>query len=282
MLRLIDPHLHFFDLEQGDYHWLAEDQLPSWPEKNKLQRNYAAEDLQLAEGMALAGFVHIEAGFDNQQPWREIEWLENQISTPFRSIAYLDITQADCTADLQRLQKFNSVCGIRYILDDRAAELLSAAEVKQNLVVLADAGLIFETQFSIADNAAVSALSLLMADLPQLKVVINHCGMPAALNEQWMQGIMQLAQYPECHIKCSGWEMFSNGPEWSVEEVKPLISFAVRMFGLTRVMLASNFPVSEMGCSYAELWQRYEAMNWKGFERDMLFEQNARRIYGIA
>lgn len=280
MNTIIDPHVHLFNLEEGHYFWLKPDQAPDWPNKQKINRTYLESDLDLGERAQIAGFVHIEAGFDNDFPEREIEWLEKHCNKPFRSIAYTDLSSEDAEEQLDKLRAYSSVVGIRHILDGQASELLSDPHFKNNLALLAEHGLIFEAQLPLSDAAAVHQLSLIMTDLPSLKVVINHCGLPVQLDEAWMNSIIRLAHHSECYIKCSGWEMFSR--DWTCEVVKPLISFAIRQFGLTRVMLASNFPVCELSANYGEVWQRnYLGMKWKGFEKNMLCYENAQRIYQI-
>lgn len=278
MSRVIDPHIHLFNLQEGQYAWLQEGNEPNWPNKATIHRDYVEGDLKLNPPVKLEGFVHIEAGFDNEEPWRELAWLEEHCELPFKSIAYGNIEADTFSEHLEQLSKFGSLVGIRFILDQNAANLLSNRIVKQNLSMLADKGLLFEAQLPLSDPLAVDVLSSVMTELPQLKVVINHTGSPELLSENWMNSIMRLAHHPECCIKCSGWEMFN--PDWDAVSIKPMISFAIRQFGLTRVMLASNFPVSELSCSYAELWQRYlTEMKWKGFEKDMLVYENAKRIY---
>lgn len=280
MSRVIDPHIHLFDLEQGEYHWLQEGNLPNWPDKANIRNSYTEAELTLPASVELAGFVHIEAGFDNANPQRELAWLEENCSLPFRSIAFLDLTAPDFKEKLAVLQQHSSLVGIRHILDEDAVGLLSDPQVIDNFGSLAEAGLLFEAQFPIANTEAVNKLCELMTALPALKVVISHCGSPEQLNEAWMESIMRLAHHMECYIKCSGWEMFKR--DWQVDEVKPLINFAIRQFGLTRVMLASNFPVSELGYSYEEVWQRnLKEMRWKGFEQEMLVFENAKRIYQL-
>ncbi len=278
MSKVIDPHIHLFDLQEGDYDWLKSENEPHWPDKSTINRDYAESDLSLDETVALEGFVHIEAGFDNNAPWRELAWLEGHCQLPFRSVAFADIRSEAFKDQVAELSQYRSFVGIRYILDDAAETILSDEVVHRNLALLAEEGLLFEAQFPLADQSAVAALSRVLGDLPQLKVVLNHTGSPQQLSENWMNSIMSLAHHPECYIKCSGWEMFNRN--WVSDSIKPLISFAIRQFGLTRVMLASNFPVSELSCDYATLWQRYlKEMKWKGFEKDMLVYENAKRIY---
>lgn len=116
-MKIIDPHLHLFDLSQGEYSWLKPECPPFWSDKPLIAKNFSENDLTLAKPLTLAGFVHIEAGFDNQQPWREIAWLESTCKIPFRSIALLDITlpKALFLTQLESLMTYQSVVGVRYI-----------------------------------------------------------------------------------------------------------------------------------------------------------------------
>ena len=70
MLKLIDPHLPFFDLTKGDYHWLKPTNPPFWSDKPLIAKNFNQKDLQVSQGLELSGYVHIEAGYDNQHFWR--------------------------------------------------------------------------------------------------------------------------------------------------------------------------------------------------------------------
>ena len=280
MIKVVDPHLHLFALEQGNYFWLNEGNAPYWPDKEKIRKSYFESDLILSPPHQLAGFVHIEAGFDNEQPHREIAWLEEHCSLPFRSIAFADLTSPQCIQKLAQLKPFKSVVGVRHILDEQAVDLLSQETFQRNLRLLADYGLVFEAQLILDNLPAVKLLAEVVQEIPKLKVVINHCGFPQNLSDEWIDSITRLAHLPECSIKCSGWEMVDRN--WTADQVKPFINFAIRQFGLTRVMLASNFPVSELSYSYAEIWQRYlNEMEWKGFEKEMLVYENARRIYKL-
>ena len=73
-MKIIDPHLHLFDLSQGEYSWLKPECPPFWPDKSLVAKNFSEHDLRLNESLKLTGFVHIDAGFNNQQPRREIAW----------------------------------------------------------------------------------------------------------------------------------------------------------------------------------------------------------------
>ena len=91
MMKIIDPHLHLFDLTKGSYEWLQANNPPFWSDKALINRSFNEGDLSLISPLSLAGFVHIEAGFDNQQPWRELNYLNNECQFPFAAIASIDL-----------------------------------------------------------------------------------------------------------------------------------------------------------------------------------------------
>ena len=63
-MKIIDAHLHLFDLQAGEYRWLSPDNPPFWPDKPVIAKNFSESDLVVSAPEQLSGFVHIEAGFD--------------------------------------------------------------------------------------------------------------------------------------------------------------------------------------------------------------------------
>ena len=281
MLELIDPHLHFFDLDKGDYRWLKAENPPFWPDKPLIARNWGESDLTLPSELTITGYVHIEAGFDNTQFWREIEWLETHNKLPFRSIACVDLTKATSqfAQDLNKLRQYSSVVGTRHILDDEADELLRLSNVQQNLKQLAEHSLIFELQMPFTNTEAVEKLDLLLTSIPNLTVIINHAGFPPNINDclypTWANNLRLIAKHPKVAIKCSGWEMGDRRYEsnWVFAVVEQCISD----FGQDRVMLASNFPLCLFSKSYSEYWQSFVSLPDK--TKKALLSHNAHKWY---
>lgn len=286
-MQIIDPHLHLFDLAKGDYHWLKPENQPAWHDKHLICNDFNEQDLTLNSPFELSGFVHIEAGFDNQRPWREIQWLEKSVSTPFKSIATVDLTveSLEFSKLVNKLSTFNSVVGVRHILDDEAFNILTHKNTLTNLLLLAHSGLHFELQMPLANQKAIRHLTALLQQCPKLRVVINHCGWPALAptwqksnNENWLAGLTLLAAFPQITIKCSGWEMMHR--DYQQGDIKAVIQQVIAAFSIERVMLASNFPLTLFNQSYQSLWQLYKSklvFNHGGLEA--LCYGNAKRIY---
>lgn len=298
-MKIIDPHIHLFDINQGDYYWLKPDNPPFWVDKSLINRNFNECDLQLASPNALSGFVHIEAGFNNVEPQREIQWLESTLTTPFRSIAYLDITLSSSLflKAINQLSAYKSVVGIRYILDDNASDLFNNAQALTNLSSLADYGLLFEAQLSLSNTSTVNALSHFLNNQNQLNVIINHAGITSDASIKnantststksstiaettWLGAIKTLAAFNHCAIKCSGWELSNRN--YTQQTQINVINTCLKYFGENRVMLASNFPLVIFSQSYNDYWKNLaECDQWNNEIKHKIFYQNSYCWYGF-
>lgn len=261
--KIIDPHLHLFNLEQGDYAWLKPHNPPFWPDKHLINKSFVETDLLLQSPNQLAGFVHIEAGFDNQQPWREIDWLQRHCTLPFKSVAFADITASTFAAHLHQLQQRKSVVGIRHILDEQATSILGSALTHEYFALLADMDFSFDAQLSLLDEHAIDKLFVLANNHKTLRIIINHGGSPPTMNDidaqkKWQFNLQKLATCENIAIKLSGWEMSNRA--WQAQHASAVIQDCIATLGDTRVMLASNFPLCLFSMPYADLWNTYAAL----------------------
>jgi predicted TIM-barrel fold metal-dependent hydrolase len=284
-LDIIDCHLHLFNLTQGQYAWLQPQNPPFWPDKKRIHRSYTEQDLSLAHPLRLAGFVHIEAGFDNQRPWCELAWLEQHCTLAFKSVANLDLSSPHCQQQLEKLLLRPSLVGIRHILDDEAASILNDPRVKANLQQLANHKLRFDAQLSLCNTEGVNALLAILDNTPELTVILNHAGWPPDVCQplfwqNWCNNLARLAQYPKVAIKLSGWEMPDR--HYTLDKVQTVLHQCMASFGAKRIMLGSNFPLCTWSRSYQQLWQLYaKDLQLEPHLRQRLVCQNAAQWYGF-
>jgi L-fuconolactonase len=263
-INIIDPHLHLFSRSRGHYYWLKSENPPFWPDKYLLQQDFSLEDLNNSlenEEIKLTGFVHIEAGFDNAQPWRELEYLNDLTieSLPCqknRTIASIDLLAPPehFQKSLQQSQQYQSLIGVRHILDEQAYTILSNHNVQENFVSLNKvSNFIFELQLPLADESSIKVMPLLLQTIDknkQLRFIINHAGFPPVdiSNDAfrlWEQNIQELAKRANIFIKCSGWEMVER--QYDMSWFSEVTNFCLNTFSIERVMLASNFPLCLLG-----------------------------------
>ena len=314
-INIIDPHLHLLDHSRGDYHWLKSENPPFWPDKYLLQQDFSIEDLNNSlanKEIKLAGFVHIEAGFDNTSSWRELEYIESLSCQKNRTIASVDLSTEPehFQASLRKLQQYQSLIGVRHIFDEQALAILSSHSALQNFSCLNEIpGFIFELQLPLADNSAINVMPLLMQTISnnsQLRFIINHAAFPpksASKNIMgdawclWKRHITELAKYPNVFIKCSGWEMADR--QYKMSWFNDVTRFCLNTFSIERVMLASNFPLCLLSTkigegvseklnnkSYANYWQDIidssVMKQCSKNEKNALLYNNALGIYQLA
>lgn len=281
-MKIIDCHLHLFDLNKGQYHWLKADNPPYWQDKHIINRSFEETDLTVA-GAELAGFVHIEAGFDNQQPWREIEWLENTVNTPFKSVACCNLllSETEFKQQIDALLQYQTVVGVRHIFDDDAAFILSQPQVLNNLAYVAKQQLIFELQLSLYDNKGITLLCQVLANLPSLKISLNHGGFPDFTNnltlDIWQTNLNKLSLHKSLLVKVSGWEMTDRS--YSIENINDILQRLLTTVSEDNIAFASNFPLCLFSTSYQDYWRNINSLYIERLNK--LLYSNAARWYGF-
>lgn len=272
---IIDPHLHFFALNEGNYHWLKSENPPFWNDKSLIQRDFSSDDLYLDARFKLKGFVHIEAGFDNHYPCRELEYLSQNIKhIAYRAIAYLDITQptGDFKKALANLTHYTTLAGIRDITEGEDATRLLAPNVVSNLALLASQNLIFEAQFELAQTPICHQLVQYCKTIPNLKCVINHAGLVTQETfDAWQANLAIITTMPNIWLKVSGFEIADRG--YQTVWLQNIVDTLLQHFSANRLMFASNFPLCLFSKSYLKVWQDYQALSlladtWQAMSHD--------------
>jgi len=140
--------------------------------------------------------------------------------------------------------------------------------------------------------------------LPELTIVLNHCGGLLRVgpyadrdNEvlaEWRRGLAAVAKCPNVIMKVGGVGQARYGFDWSKREVPvgseelagslaPLMNYCIEQFGPSRCMFESNFPVDKVAYSYNVIYNAFKRLS-KGYsatERASLFHDTAARVYRI-
>ncbi|MBB1479862.1 MULTISPECIES: amidohydrolase family protein [Pseudoalteromonas] len=277
--RIIDPHVHFFNLVQGQYDWLQGNNPVPWPNLDTIKAPISVNQLQHISQFEIAGLVHIEAGFDNQHPINELHWLAEHLGGHnYKAISFANInSHPDDFNNAITALSHPSLVGIRDITEGADAMRLSHATCHDNLALLASKQLIFEAQFEVEKLTITQQLINYCQQLPHLQLIINHAGLPNNLSI-WQQGISQLAQLPNCWIKFSGFELLTAQLQTQQQQC---FNFILQHFGQHRVMFASNFPVCQINASYQQRWSNhFELCNTHSVWQQLSYK-NAQHCYQV-
>ena len=298
-LRIIDPHVHFWDLATHRYPWMDSLAEGFLGDTTALKRTYLPTDLldDADNDIEIEQVVHVDANHDPADPVEETRWLQSLADAadgpgwPQAIVAAADLSQDDVQAVLEAHQQHRNLRGIRQILnvhpnprfDYVGRHYLREPRWRENFRLLARFGLSFDLQIypSQMDEAAQLA-----RQNPDTVLVLNHTGM--FVNRAtvtgwriWRDGLRQLAACPNVVIKISGLAMFDH--HWTVESLRPYVLEAIDAFGTERAMFASNFPVDKLFGSYVAIWRAYDTIvaGASATERDALFRTSARRVYQL-
>jgi len=127
--------------------------------------------------------------------------------------------------------------------------------------------------------AQFGELASLAGDFPEARIVLDHMGGPLgvgpyagrrqAVLDDWRRGLETVAARPNVFVKLGGQTMTSAGFGWhkrpappgSVElsdAFRPYFDACIELFGASRCMLESNFPMDRASCSYGVLWNAFK------------------------
>ena len=139
---------------------------------------------------------------------------------------------------------------------------------------------------------------------PETRIVLDHVGTPLGIGvyagrreerfKDWQQGMRDLAQCSNVHVKLGGLAMPFAGFEWSyahrpasaealARAWRPYIDVCIQSFGPKRCMFESNFPVDSYSCDYATLWNALKlcAKGYSAEEKTALFSATAKQVYRL-
>lgn len=290
IIKIIDPHVHFWDLSLGRNHWLSgrSDLLGSLAPINK---NYLKQEYLLdSQEFDVEKIIHVEAAskiFSKS----EVEWLDKLYdSDSFLGgiVAGVDFLDPRLEEALEFYGNNKRVKGVRQLLNwsenpkytaaDRSDDLTNQQWIK-NFSLLKKYHLSFDMQICPEQMNGAIALAELYSDI---EIIIDHAGMPIAeYLHVWKKGIARLSSCKNVYIKLSGFGMFDH--HWRKESVIMYIEYIINCFGANRCMFASNFPVDKLYRSYNALMQSYIQIAQECFHQDInkLFYENAKIIYKL-
>lgn len=291
--RVVDAHVHLWDLSHIRYPWLTPPFANDGPNgsveaiaSDYLLENYFAD----AQNIPVKKIVHIDAGAHPEDALKETQWLQSMADSkgfPQAIIAHASLNTPDVEALLEAHSEHKNVRGIRHIINWHPnpeltytpKNLLEDPAFARGYSLLKKFNLLFDLQ--IYPNQMQQAYALARTN-PDIAVVINHMGMPVdRAKEEWLQGMSLLSSLPHVSVKISGFGFIDR--QWNYAEMSALVLQTIDLFGTDRVMFASDFPTDRLFNDFAQAFDAYSriALSFSESEACAMFAENAERIYKI-
>lgn len=296
-LRIVDCHVHLWDLSRARYGWLQDDPLPNNPAGDMspiAHRDYLLKDyLADTTNWRVDKIVHVEAGQPRGHQLAETDWLQAMADDhgyPHGVVAGADLTDPYLDALLEAHAARPNVRGVRQIVCWHADPMKTYNPVdplldpvwRAGFGKLARHGLSFDLQLYPSQMANAVELADAHPDIP---LIINHAGLPTDRNAEglaaWRAGLKALAERPQVSIKISGLGITDRA--WTLQSIQPVVLTCIETFGTRRAMFASDFPVERVHGTFDAFYSAFDAIaaGFSADERDRLFAANAEAIYRI-
>lgn len=173
---------------------------------------------------------------------------------------------------------------------------------------LGERGMTFDA-WAYADQ--LGSVQRLLTDHPGTRLVLDHVGSPVgaggpfagvgdtaaqreSLRARWADDLAAIAGHPDVRVKLSGLAMPIVGWGWhdrmtppGVDEVVaaygPFVEHALAIFGPSRCMAASNFPMDRVSLSWTTIFEAFDQLtaSLSAADRRAVFHDTAMAFYGI-
>ncbi|MDA8309447.1 MAG: amidohydrolase family protein [Actinomycetota bacterium] len=277
---VVDAHQHFWNPVRVDYPWLEVD----YPELN---RPYVFADLEphLAScGVQATVLVQSGESLEDNEVMFEIARSESRVAG---IVAWVPIEDAERTdALLETFGRAHRVVGVRTLAQNQPdPDWLLRSDVARGLDVVATRGLPFDFLGKFARH--LRHVPTLCERHPELRIVIDHLAKPPIGEDlvAWSDLLARAAEAPNVFAKVSGlYPAAGDRAPWTLEDIRPALARALELFGSSRLMFGSDWPVCELAGGYetvvGALFRLFEELSAE--ERRDLLGETAVRFYGLA
>jgi L-fuconolactonase len=248
----VDTHLHIWNMEKIYYGWL----LPAY---GPLYATFELADVEpevKAAGIDKCVLVQAHDSYaDTDHMLSEgakYSWIGGVVG-------WLPLLSPDQTAKKIVAYKQNPLFkGMRHLIHEEAdKDWLVRPEVLESLGILAQHDLPFDV-VAVFPNQ-LKHVPTVAEKVPNLRMVIDHLAKPPqgeAERKIWAEQLKAAAASPNVYAKISGLNTttadFAN---WTADDIKPHIDFALEVFGAERLMFGSDWPVAILAGTYTKVWQ---------------------------
>jgi L-fuconolactonase len=278
MIR-IDAHQHYWNPARGDYHWMPMD-------NEVLARPYAPQDLApLLEARRVDRTVLVQAAATVEET-EYMLGLADATPSVAGVVGWVDFERPEHLAQLERLAGHPKFKGVRPMIQDIPdVDWMLRDDVQWGYAALEDLDLSFD---ALGFPRHLENFLTILTRHPKMRTVVDHCMKPQVADHtgdsfrHWADGMSAIARETGAFCKLSGL-VTEAGEGWQPEALKPYAHHVLEVFGASRVMWGSDWPVVRLRCEY-ERWHETAQLltqELSAEEKDRVFGGTAAEFYRI-
>jgi L-fuconolactonase len=275
---IIDSHFHLWNLAREDYWWFRE--MPAL-NRDFMQDDY--EPLRLAAGIEKAIIVQALESVTETDFMLDLSAKHNWIAGV---IGWTDFEAENSSRAIVRLARHERFLGFRnWAVGRPDDDWLNSGKLDRSFSTLVDMDLTYD---ALVGPKNLSSLITRLQKHPKLKLCVNHFAYPLPEwqvdgHEEtlWKMHLKKLSDLGAV-IKFSGFGHKTNGI-WETAPYDRFVEFALKCFGPSKVIWASNWPTVVKECSF-DVWLE-ACQKWTSHlsaeDRASIFGGTAQSFYRI-
>jgi L-fuconolactonase len=281
MAMVIDAHQHFWDPATGSCGWMTDEYAP-------IRRIFAPEHLRPSlEQVGVDRTILV-------QTWHDLNEAKDFLATAARTdyvagvVGWVDLTDpnvAKVLAELKARPDGGYLVGIRHLVHNEPnPDWLLRADVQRGLKAIQDADLAYDL---LLKEPQIPAAVKTVAKFPRLRFIVDHIAKPRIKDhafEPWAELMRDFAPHRD-HVWCklSGMVTEADWIDWKPHDLVPYVDEVLAIFGPSRCLYGSDWPVCLVAGGYLEVKRALESClgGLAEAERAMVFGGAARAAYPL-
>ena len=283
MQRIVDTHVHVWDLDRAEYLWLEGDQSIL----NQTWRINQLEEERKETGIVSGVLVQASGNTEDTDVMLETALKAEWITGVVCWLPLMDPQQTQRLLE-ERYLKEKHFKGVRHqIHDERNPQWLLQAPVIESLKILASYDIPYDVVAVLPSH--IEAAIDVARQVPGLRMVFDHLSQPPISTKErfgkWGEWMKEASRYSNFYAKISGLGTASgNFNGRTADDIRPYVEFSLEHFGIDRCFCGGDWPVSLLANSYKGTWQTYESIlsgTLAEQDQEKVFYSNAIKFYDL-
>ena len=258
-------------------------------ELTAIRRRFGPEDLRpllASTGVDRTLLVQTVSSLDETR-----EFLATAAATDFIAgvVGWIDLTDPEIGERLTQVREGpggSFLVGIRHqVHDEPDPSWLLRPAVQRGIRAVGDAGLVYD--LLVRTRELPAALDTVRW-LPNVRFVLDHLAKPRIAagprDTAWESAMAPFADCANVSIKLSGMVTEAAWGDWTLDDLRPYVQYAVEWFGPERCLFGSDWPVCLLAATYDRVIDALRnCLDGVGEpDRDAVFGGNAVSLYRLA
>lgn len=276
---IIDAHQHFWQLSKPfQYEWLKT------PRHAPICRDFLPQHLKpLMDQAGVQRTVFVQTQH-NVEENRWVLSMANEHPWIAGVVGWVDLASPQVEEQVREFKQFQKFVGVRHVTQDEPDDdFIIRPQVLRGLGVLEKHHVPFDLLFFVKHLKHAATLA---QRFPGLPMVIDHLSKPRIKDrsiDDWLPHLREAARFPNVYCKLSGMVTEADWQHWKPADIRPYVQHALELFGPSRCMFGSDWPVCELAGSYQRVFDALsEALGpISAADRAAIFGGTAAKFYGL-